>query len=179
MQSPYRSPSGTQPHFLIKGVTVPSELAQSAGGLAFIFSRAMCVRSSSFSVTAHDPLTFVVVAFLLMAVAIVAGLHASSARNTYGSHGVVTLWVAPTVCLIPVPMANLEQILREVTVRTRCHLANRRQTRGNAVPSVRREIIRAYWKLERSCLSISRQIQLAFPRSTSARLHVLRPDDSS
>jgi hypothetical protein len=72
MQSPYRSPSGTQPHFLIKGMTVPSELAQSAGGLASIFSRAMCVRSSSLSVTAHDPLTFVVVAFLLMAVAIVA-----------------------------------------------------------------------------------------------------------
>ena len=60
------------PHFLIKGMTVPSELAQSAGGLAFIFSWAMCVRSSSLSVTAHAPLTFVVVAFLLMAVAIVA-----------------------------------------------------------------------------------------------------------
>jgi hypothetical protein len=72
MQSPYHSPSGTQPHFLIKGMTVRSELAQSAGGLAFIFSRAMCVRSSSFSVTAHDPLTFLFVAFLLMAVAIVA-----------------------------------------------------------------------------------------------------------
>ena len=72
MQSPYRSPSGRQAHFLIKGMTVPSELAQSAGGLAFIFSRAMCVLSSSFNVTAHDPLTFVVVAFLLMAVAIVA-----------------------------------------------------------------------------------------------------------
>ena len=63
MQSPYRSPSGRQAHFLIKGMTVPSELAQSAGGLAFIFSRAMCVQSSSFNVTAHDPLTFVVVAF--------------------------------------------------------------------------------------------------------------------
>src|ERR1700733_4334360 len=61
-----------QPHFLIKGMTVPSELTQSADGLAFISSRAMCVRSSSLSVTAYHPLTFVVVAFLLMAAAIVA-----------------------------------------------------------------------------------------------------------
>ncbi len=29
MQSPYRPPWGTQPHFLIKGMTVPSEVAQS------------------------------------------------------------------------------------------------------------------------------------------------------
>jgi hypothetical protein len=34
---------GNTAAFLIKGMTVPSELAQSAGGLAFIFSRAMCV----------------------------------------------------------------------------------------------------------------------------------------
>jgi ABC-type lipoprotein release transport system permease subunit len=49
-----------------------------------------------FSVTAHDPLTYVVVAFLLMVVAL-AACYMPARRHACRSNGVVALRIAPTV----------------------------------------------------------------------------------
>lgn len=75
--------------------------------------------SLSFRVTAHDSLTLVVVA-VLMVVAVLAANYMCPARHSGGSHGDIALRVSSHIYLISITL-NPSWFIWEVPVRVRCY----------------------------------------------------------